>query len=300
MTHRWCAHDCPFHDRGERFSCHAHNASSMPRCVDLPYRWDRVCDVLRMRTIVFVGDSLSRQTFDTFLCHIWASVGNVASWRHTHDVHTRCVSIPGCGKVCLLDAGVPPSATTPNVSAAIVRARTVSSRAPLIVVANDGAWYTHGEVGWPTAIRAGIARARTMVRTWRDIRAPADCLVWRETSPQHFQTHSGVFPGQSHLRSKFLPPAYVPQPCVPIATKSESPWSRVNEYIEHSGIPIVRVWEDSRRRFDAHLDSKTPYVITRHDCTHWCTPGVVDVWITRIVHVLSVACAPNVPHLRGR
>ena len=84
--YRYCDAPCPFHDRGERFRCHAHNASSAPRCVTTPHDWNAACEATRGRTVVFVGDSLSKQSFDTLLCHMWRS-------SRTHDVEgiiVRC------------------------------------------------------------------------------------------------------------------------------------------------------------------------------------------------------------------
>ena len=70
-----------------------------------------------------------------------------------------------------------------------------------------------------------------------------------------------------------------------------SPWdaplgtgTAVHATLAAAGIPTVRVWNLSRPHSQLHLGMRTPHTMRMgdngsNDCTHYCTPGVVDLWV---------------------
>jgi len=102
-------------------------------------------------------------------------------------------------------------------------------------------------------------------------------LVWRETSPQHFQgSASGSFVGRQFT-------AYQGDTCAPSAAVDEQHKLRAALLLalEDAGLPILRIWNLTKTQWDVHLDNRTSHVLRlKHaDCTHFCEPsGVMEAW----------------------
>ena len=61
----------------------------------------------------------------------------------------------------------------------------------------------------------------------------------------------------------------------------------------YDGLPVVRVWKDSAAHHEAHLAQRTPHMQRKaaFDCTHWCTPGVADLFARLILMAMQEHCA---------
>ena len=291
---------CPFHDGGGRFSCHlARGSKNTSRCLDLPYGRLDPCSVLQGRTLVIIGDSLSQQMFDTMRCHVCAFHpegcsrgsevdGVLGNYNGCHDFG------PACGKICMRKS-VRFGWTTHLVPQSFLVEANASRPEERIIVANDGIWFTQGHA-WRSAVAAALVRANQLVTAWESVdpsRRP--CLLWRETGPQHFNM-SRDGDGVYNIRySKYMPPVYdyanKHMGCQPLGGRyRESPWEPVHQRLERGGVRVVRVWNASRDAFDEHLHGKTKFVLNRSDCTHWCTPGVVDIWTSLVLGAVRVHC----------
>jgi len=94
-------------------------------------------------------------------------------------------------------------------------------------------------------------------------------LVWRDTSPQHFPEKGGLFNRAVTL------------PCAPIDDMRAAfePYKDVTRML--SKFPFVHrlpIWSLTASRFDAH---------NLQECTHWCLPGVPDVWVQLLYALLK-------------
>ena len=59
----------------------------------------------------------------------------------------------------------------------------------------------------------------------------------------------------------------------------ENGWNRVaNTLLEAHRIPILRAWLSTSMASDAHVGLG--------DCTHWCLPGVPDLWAIQLADLL--------------
>jgi hypothetical protein len=101
-------------------------------------------------------------------------------------------------------------------------------------------------------------------------------LVWRDTSPQHFPEKGGLFNRTVTL------------PCMPIddMRAAFTPYNDITRML--SKFPEVHrlpIWSVTAPRFDAH---------NPHECTHWCLPGVPDVWV-RLLYALLKAQTTSSP-----
>ena len=92
-------------------------------------------------------------------------------------------------------------------------------------------------------------------------------LIWRETTPRHFQNEGGEYKGRQDLNST----------CVQSRTgiNTNDPRNLATEPIlrNHPRVLQLPVWHMLHKRPDAHTGS---------ECTHWCQPGVME----KAVHLL--------------
>ena len=118
---------------------------------------------------------------------------------------------------------------------------------------------------------------RTLQR-WQAYRPPTGRklrLVWRETSPQHFQGKSGLFHG---IKTP---------PCVAIDDMRAAwePYKNMTDILsEFPEIHLLPIWSLTALRFDAHSEK---------ECSHWCLPGVPDVWVQLLYALLKAQTTQN-------
>jgi hypothetical protein len=110
------------------------------------------------------------------------------------------------------------------------------------------------------------------LQRWQVYRPPTGRklrLVWRDTSPQHFaQKPDGGFHGVKH------------GPCVAIGDMRAAwePYQNMTAILsEFPEIHRLPIWSITAPRFDAH----------GFECTHWCLPGVPDVWVQLLYALLK-------------
>jgi hypothetical protein len=95
-------------------------------------------------------------------------------------------------------------------------------------------------------------------------------LVWRDTSAQHFPEKGGLFNRTVTL------------PCMPIddMRAAFTPYKDITRMLsEFPDVHRLPIWSVTAPRFDAH---------NPRECTHWCLPGVPDVWV-RLLYALLKA-----------
>lgn len=98
-------------------------------------------------------------------------------------------------------------------------------------------------------------------------------LIWRETPAQHFRSKTGVYDA-----------SYVGERCVELSSSHntnfhESNWRNLaaNPIVEQFNFPILKIWMLSAERSDAHVGN---------DCTHYCLPGLPDVWAVYLMQMI--------------
>ena len=299
---------CPYHDGDARFSCHLAKLPSgraaytecIPALPGFPTT-SSACTLLRNRTVVFMGDSTSREHYNAFRCALLQGVTDAPvradifnkslRWKD-HLLwlqYLQCHAFPGCGAVCMLPAGQLQGGS-PDVRfqlARLLEARLSSARSVLIV-ANQGLWHV-GSAGYGArTVRKLAVSADAAVGVWRALRERNDCLLWRETSPQAFNTPSGAYPGRVDKYQGW----YGRGGCTP-HTEVDSPWEPVHDIFEAAQIRVIRVWNESRVHHSAYISNRTEHALKRGaDCTHFCTPGVYDLWVQLLLGAMIQYC-PN-------
>jgi hypothetical protein len=98
-------------------------------------------------------------------------------------------------------------------------------------------------------------------------------LIWRETPAQHFRSKSGVYHASR-----------VGEGCIDLSltnntTYSESNWRNLvaNPIVDQYKFPILKLWMLSAERSDAHVGK---------DCTHYCLPGLPDLWAVYLMQMI--------------
>ena len=90
-------------------------------------------------------------------------------------------------------------------------------------------------------------------------------LIWRETPAQHFSTKNGFY-DSSHSNRKCENWSFADT-----FVNSESNWRNTiaNSVALKFHVPVLKIWSLSAARGDAHVGT---------DCTHFCLPGIPDIW----------------------
>lgn len=149
-----------------------------------------------------------------------------------------------------------------------------ASRGYDVVVVNYGAHYKHSSREKYYELVEVVADS---VLAWQ--KRTGGRAIWRESSPEHFDTGSGDYAGQdgqAHEDGSY--------PCAPRKT-TPGGWREalINPIFQKRGIDILHVYDLSLSQWDAHLgspDNKTA------DCLHWCLPSVPDTWSELLYNML--------------
>ena len=106
-------------------------------------------------------------------------------------------------------------------------------------------------------------------------------VLWREKSPQTFSdspsgSYQHVTYGSPHQRCT-VPSQTTRSPAVDVGLTA----------LEAAGVRPISIWDATITQADQYLASRTPYVATKLDCTHFCEPsGTLEMWVDVTLHAL--------------
>ena len=200
--------ECPFWDDGTRFGCSKVGASCLAvRSPTAPPRLN----------VTFVGDSLSIQHFTSLACMLWRVCRAYASYtRSVNGAHQRCHAV--CGShLYMQDAGTryPGQRSTAHYL-------QLFSNLTDVQVYNEGLWWNNH--------RAAMQKMDDFMRVFARLPSPSRSrVIWRETSPQHFES------GQWSQWYKHTP-------CAPLRSLS-NPWASMRALGARHGCRVMAVWD---------------------------------------------------------
>jgi hypothetical protein len=247
-----------------------------------PFDASKLSKRFRGRTILFAGDSLSKQLFTAFICRLeplvtkdsleWhpqmhSGVAKRCAQGSSHCWFRKgCVELANGFRVCHSEQLEPPRFKRGghDPSYDFSTAQMLDNVQEYNMSTTDV--YVFGQMSAHGMVNPLDAYAVT--QHLQDHRHELPFFIWREPSPQHFDSRGGKFsPGASasECQRQSLQESEFFGMCVCI-----------KNIMAAAGIPVLDTLSMSIAQWDAHIGFVPSS--SKMDCTHWCTPGVVDVW----------------------
>ncbi|KAG5193151.1 hypothetical protein JKP88DRAFT_256370 [Tribonema minus] len=296
----WSKYSCAHQEQAERARAallYSRDILEGGGCTLDPFDGEAFIRLLGTRKLVFAGDSLSRQNFISTACLLHASprvavVEDRIKWYTDWPCHgTRnCIRggahsgfIGGCVRFALdgeSDAGeltvcFNPAERGVPVDAIAARHALVPRRD--VLVANLGTHMRKNEQA---------PHVRQVLDKWT---APADAarlplLIYRETAPQHFR---GTSPA-----GEYDAVAAIGAACQATIDLDAYSLSTPERRGLAGRVPFVAANPWSAEAGALHVAAGVLGVAKNtQDCTHWCLPGVPDVWSAQLFNYLRAHLA---------
>nr|GMD58434.1 protein trichome berefringence-like 7 [Ipomoea batatas] len=301
------ASECPFVEQG--FNCLANGRTDgdyitwkwRPRSCGIPrYHVHSTLEMLRNKRVVFVGDSMSRTQWESLICLLMtgvqdkSSVFEVNGNKITKQIRFLGVrfssfnfSIEFYRSVYLVQhnwsAKYAPRRVRSTLKLDKMDAISDEWTNADILIFNSGQWWVPGklfgtgcyfQVGNTLRLGMSIPMAfRTALQTWASW---VDTNINPNRTRVFFRTYE-----PSHWRNLTLRQCYVPnQPLSETGGQENSSFSdAILNVVKSMIVPVtvLHITPMAAFRSDAHVGtwSDNPSL---SDCSHWCLPGVPDVW----------------------
>lgn len=301
------ATECPFAEKG--FDCLGNGRVDQtylkwrwkPMNCEIPkFNVQNVLEMLRSKRVVFVGDSMSRSQWESLICLLMSGVEDKRTvYEMNGNKITKRIRYLGVRfssfnftvefyrSVFLVQEGQMPRHSPKRVKSALkldeldsISSQWIDSD---VLVFNTGHWWVPGklfetgcyfQVGKSLKLGMSIPTAfGVALHTWaswieKNINTNRTHVFFRTFEPSHWKDHTFKYCSVTR------------QPVTDAGERARSIFSdTILEVAKNMKAPInvLHITSMSAFRSDAHVGkwSNNPSV---PDCSHWCLPGVPDVW----------------------
>ena len=298
---RWRANACPFEET--RHSCYFLGQSGAAKLAQLAHMAtgtapvDQILRRLGGQRIVFRGDSVMRQLAQTVMCQLrryltsdgsrwsgpvqgyYGSESNASICAFPRNRH--CYMEPSCSSFAV-EAGSAQATIcyerAPSSGWADTMDALSSAHPPNVLV------FHSGRAPKPVAELARLwAAAEPREAVFRAARAHSTLLLFQQHEPQHYAAADGTYSSRLAGTASALcvPPPPYESPTVAIERDHVYGW------MDAPHRALVATHNFSKALWWAHTSS-APTPSGQLDCTHWCMPGVPDVWAAEILRVVGM------------